>query len=89
MPTQKVYVGRKEPMQYVLAIITVLHKGEDVEVMARGRSISRAVDSVEILRRRFMPDVTVEKVEIGTDMLPAREGNGERPISRIRILIKQ
>ncbi|MEM2437903.1 MAG: RNA-binding protein, partial [Candidatus Bathyarchaeia archaeon] len=35
-------------------------------VKARGRAISRAVDVVELLRRAFLKDITIEKIDIGT-----------------------
>jgi DNA-binding protein Alba len=55
-------------MHYVLACITLFHGGaKEVNVKARGRSISRAVDVVEVVRHRFLPDVKITKVEIGTD----------------------
>jgi DNA-binding protein len=63
-----ILVGKKPIMHYVLACITLFHGGaKEVNVKARGRSISRAVDVVEVVRRRFLPDVKITKVEIGTD----------------------
>jgi len=45
-----IYVGRKLPMDYVLAIVTAFSGSEvkEVTVKARGRSITTAVDAVEI-----------------------------------------
>ena len=44
-------------------------------VKARGRAISRAVDVVEVTRRRFMPDLKIQKIGIGTEQLaPFQEG---------------
>jgi DNA-binding protein Alba len=63
-----VLIGKKPIMHYVLACITLFHGGaKEVNVKARGRSISRAVDVVEVVRHRFLPDVKITKVEIGTD----------------------
>ena len=57
-------------MNYVLACITLFHGGaEEVNVKARGRAISRAVDVVEVVRRRFLPDVKVKNINIGTDQM--------------------
>ncbi|MEM2602035.1 MAG: RNA-binding protein, partial [Candidatus Bathyarchaeia archaeon] len=54
-------------MNYVLACITLLQGGaQEVSVKARGRAINRAVDVVEVVRKRFMPDVKVKDVKIGT-----------------------
>jgi DNA-binding protein len=72
-----VLIGRKPVMNYVLACITLFHGGaNEVLVKARGRAISRAVDVVEVVRRRFMPDVKVKTIGIGTDQLPPREEGG-------------
>jgi len=64
-------------MNYVLACITLFHSGaKEVSVKARGRAISRAVDVVEIVRRRFLPDVKVQSIDIGTEQLQPAEGGG-------------
>jgi len=70
-----VLIGRKPVMNYVLACITLFHGGaEEVNIKARGRAISRAVDVVEIARRRFLPDVKVGNISIGTQQLQIDEG---------------
>ena len=44
-----IYVGNKPPMSYVLAVVTQFNGGSDeVIIKARGRAISRAVDTAEI-----------------------------------------
>ena len=87
-----IYVGRKLPMDYVLAIVTAF-SGSDVKeatVKARGRSITTAVDAVEIARRKFIKDVIVETVTIGTEVMPPREGeSNSRNISSMEITLKR
>lgn len=48
-----IYVGNKPPMSYVLAVITQFNTtgSEEVVIKARGRAISRAVDTAEIVCR--------------------------------------
>lgn len=71
-----VYVGRKPTMSYVLAVITQFTDGlKEVHVKARGRSISRAVDVSEIVRNRFLGDVKVKSIDIGTEERVVEEGN--------------
>ena len=84
-----VLIGRKPVMNYVLACITLLHGGaNEINVKARGRAISRAVDVVEVTRRRFMPDVKVKKIDIGTDQLaPYEEGGTPTNVSTIEITL--
>jgi DNA-binding protein len=83
-----VLIGRKPVMNYVLACITLFHGGaEEVNVKARGRAISRAVDVVEIARRRFLPDVKVQKINIGTESLQLEGGNASTNVSTIEITL--
>lgn len=86
-----VLIGRKPIMNYVLACITLFHGGvEEVNVKARGRAISRAVDVVEVVRRRFLPDVKVKNINIGTDkMAPFEEGGTPTNISSIEIILSK
>ncbi|MBE0520121.1 DNA-binding protein Alba [Candidatus Bathyarchaeota archaeon] len=84
-----VLIGGKPVMNYVLACITLFHGGaKEVNVKARGRSISRAVDVVEVVRRRFLPDVKVKKIGIGTDQFASREeGGSPTNVSTIEITL--
>jgi DNA-binding protein len=71
-----VFVGNGKPtMNYVLAVITQFSKGtKEVSIKARGRAISRAVDVAEITRQRFLADVTVKTIEIGTESIENERG---------------
>jgi len=70
-----VYVGKKPSMSYVLAVITQFTNGQkEVHVKARGRSISKAVDVAEVVRRRFLTDVKVKSIEIGTEERELEDG---------------
>ena len=75
--SNSVLIGKKPVMNYVLACISLFHAGEkEVLVKARGRAISRAVDVVEVTRRRFMPDLQIRSIGIGTDQLAPFEPSG-------------
>lgn len=70
-----VLIGRKPVMNYVVACITFFNAGEkQVVVKARGRAISRAVDTVELLRRAFVKDLEVKDIAIGTEEVTRAEG---------------
>ena len=85
-----VLIEKKPVMNYVLACISLFHAGEnEVFVKARGRAISRAVDVVEVTRRRFMPDLKIQKIGIGTDQLaPFQEGGALSNLSTIEITLE-
>ncbi|KPV64924.1 MAG: DNA/RNA-binding protein Alba [Candidatus Bathyarchaeota archaeon BA1] len=87
--SNSVLIGRKPAMNYVLACITLFHGGaKEVNVKARGRAISRAIDVVEIVRRRFLPDVQIKTVDIGTQQLaPREEGGTPSNVSTIEITL--
>ena len=87
--SNSVLIGRKPVMNYVLACITLFHGGaNEIVVKARGRAISRAVDVVEVVRRRFLPDVKVDKIGIGTQQLaPFEEGGSPTNVSTIEITL--
>lgn len=87
-----IFVGRKPPMDYVLAIVTAFSESDvkDATVKARGRAITTAVDAVEITRRKFVKEMIVDNVIIGTEEMPPREGeNNSRNISSIEITLKR
>ncbi len=86
--TNDVRVGRKPVMNYVLACMTQLQSGaKEVNVKARGRAISRAVDVVEIVRRRFMQDAKIREIKIGTEQITGEEGGAPTNVSTIEIIV--
>ena len=86
-----VLIGKKPVMNYVLACITLFHGGAtEISIKARGRAISRAIDVVEVVRHRFLPDVKVKKIGIGTDQFqPREEGNSLTNVSTIEITLER
>ncbi len=84
-PSQNiVFVGQKSPMSYALATIIQFNRGtKEVTLKARGMSIAKAVDVVEIVKRRFMDRMVVQDVRIGTEMVG--EGGNRRSVSTIEI----
>jgi DNA-binding protein len=85
-----VFIGNKTPMDYVLAVMTRLSGGNAKEVVlkARGQAITTAVDVAEITRNRFLKDLKVSKIAVGTEEMPAREGeNRSRMVSTIEITL--
>ena len=46
--TENIYIGSKPIINYVTALVTALQRNLTVNVLARGRAISSAVDVVEV-----------------------------------------
>jgi DNA-binding protein len=83
-----IFIGNKPPMSYVMAVMTALSSGAITEITlkARGRAITTAVDVAEITSNRFIKDLAVTSIGIGTEEMPAREGeNRSRSVSIIEI----
>lgn len=87
--SNQVFIGRKPVMNYVLACLTLLQGGSnEITVKARGRAISTAVDVVEIIRRRFMSEIKLKGIKIGTEQFPAEEGGtGPMNVSTIEVTL--
>jgi len=83
-----VYIGRKPAMSYVLAIITSFagSDAKEVTLKARGQAITTAVDVAEITRRKFMKELNVSGITIGTEEIHQEEG-GARNVSTIEITL--
>ena len=83
-----IYVGKKPPMSYVLAVVTQfnMNGSDEVVIKARGRAMSRAVDTAEIVRNRFVKDVDVKDIKISTESMTNEEGRTSN-VSSIEILL--
>lgn len=85
-----IFIGKKSPMSYVLATITGFStsNAKEVTLKARGRSITTAVDVAEIVRNRFMKELKVSKISIGTEEMPPRKGETKgRMVSTMEITL--
>ena len=82
-----VFIGNKPPMSYVMAVITAMSSGiSEITLKARGKAITTAVDVAEITTNRFMKDLKVTAIGIGTEEMPPREGdNRARMVSTMEI----
>ena len=84
-----IYVGRKPPMSYVLAVVTQFNASgsEEVIIKARGKSISTAVDTAEIVRNRFVKDAELKGITIGTESITNEEEGRTSNVSSIEIIL--
>jgi DNA-binding protein Alba len=85
-----VFIGSKPTMSYVLAVVQSFSApdAKEITLKARGRAITTAVDVVEITRRRFIKDLKVGKIELGSEEMQPREGQGRtKTVSTIEITL--
>jgi len=84
-----VLVGKKPAMSYVLAVLTGFQGGsKEVVVKARGKAISRAVDVVQIAKNRFLSNLQIKDIRLGTEQI-TDEQNRTLNVSTIEIVIGQ
>ena len=73
-----IYVGRKPVKNYVLAAIMQLGKANEIVLKARGRAISKAVDTAMILRDRYAPgSIVIDPPKLDSETVEV-EVNGEK-----------
>ena len=77
-------------INYVLACMTCLNSGSyKIVVKTRGRTISRALGTIEVLRRSFAKDVQLGGIDLCTEEVAREQGQKSR-VSAIEIsVIKQ
>ena len=68
-----------------MAAMVVLNE-KPVKLLARGRSISRAVDVAEIVINKFVKGASYGEIQIGTETLTNRDGTDSN-VSSIEIEI--
>jgi DNA-binding protein len=82
-----VYIGKKEALSYVLAVVTQFNGGaKEVTLKARGRMISRAVDVAEIVRNKFLTDVKVKSITSSTEEMASEDGRKSK-VSALEIVL--
>ncbi|HZD43979.1 MAG TPA: DNA-binding protein Alba [Methanomicrobiales archaeon] len=83
-----VFVGNKPVMNYVLAVVTQFNNGADeVAIKARGKAISRAVDTAEIALNRFLENVVKKGIITSTEVIDT--DSGKTNVSSIEITLAQ
>ncbi len=70
-----IFIGRKPSMNYVMAAMMNLGAGKPCKLLARGKSISRAVDVGEILINNFSKGTTYGEIKIGTEEMTNRDSS--------------
>ena len=88
IPPDTILIGKKPVMAYATAVMMHFTGGtNELTIKARGRSISTAVDVVEVVRRRFFEGkLSVSDVTIGTEVIG--EAGDTRNVSTIEIKVQ-
>ena len=81
-----VYIGKRPTMNYVMAAMVILNKGQKCTIKARGRAISHGVDVAEILKKKFFPTARYDSIRLDTEQLKNEEGRTNN-VSSMEIVI--
>ena len=84
-----IFIGNKPFMNYVTSVVIqfTTKEADEVLVKARGKFISRAVDVVEVARKRFMKDrVKIKEINLDSEEFTNKEGKLVR-VSTIEIVL--
>ncbi len=87
-----IYVGGKPFMNYVTGIVMqfTTKEAEEVIVKARGRYISRAVDIVEVAKKRFLENkVEIDNIKVDSEEFENDDGKNVRVSTMDIVLIKK
>jgi len=87
-----IYIGKKPLHAYVRAVVMAMESGDrNLQLVARGATIGRAVDVAEVCRRRngFIAQGLPEEIVIGeiscsSEVIPSDEGR-DRTVSVLQI----
>jgi len=83
-----ILIGKKPVMNYVLACLTMIQNGAtEVVLKARGRAISKAVDTAEITCKKFAQDIVVKNIKIDTEQIKNAETGNVSNVSSIEIYL--
>lgn len=70
-----VRIGKKPIMNYVTACVTLFNSGNgEVMVRARGQTIEKAIDTVQMLKRGFLKNVLVKSIQLGSEDVTRFDG---------------
>lgn len=86
-----IFVGDKPFMNYVAAIIMQFstHEQPSVQIKARGKHISRAVDVMEVTLKDFLDEeIILKEISTDSDIVRNREGKQVR-VSTVNMLLER
>jgi DNA-binding protein len=77
-----IFIGKKSIMNYIITCLTFFNSGANrVVIKARGRAISRAVNTFKLLRRAFLKDLQLQSIAISTEEMTHAEGQKSSVLS--------
>jgi len=87
----EVLIGPKPFMNYVTRVVMefTTQNAESVTIKARGKFVTKAVDTVEVVQKRFLQDkIEKEHIETDSEEFTNQEGKKVR-VSTITIVLKK
>lgn len=87
----KVFIGSKDVMNYVTAVVMqfTTKSADEVRIIARGKFTSKAIDVAEVTSKRFLEgQLDYESIIVGSEELENKEKKKVR-VSTIEIVLKK
>lgn len=84
-----IFIGSKPPMNYVIAILTEFKKSSEVIIMARGRTIGKAVEAAVIVNKKFLEDTVIYDVKLGLENIIDNKTNKPMDLPSIEIYLRK
>jgi len=84
-----VYIGKKELRNYLFSVQTQAQNFEEINILARGFSINKAVDVALISTERFLKGWFIKEISIYSEDMEHKEDNRKDRVSTIRIIIQK
>lgn len=63
----KLFIGSKPFMSYISSLVILASQRKEVEIKARGKFISKAVDVAQMAKNRFVDGLEVKSIDIGSE----------------------
>ena len=83
-----ILIGQKKVNAYAFAVLTQFNNGaSEVIIKARGRVISKAVDTAEFVRHRLLPGTNLRDIRISTEDIQG--DRGPLKVSSIEIILSK
>lgn len=85
-----ILIGKKPLMSYILAVITQFGGGQkEIKIRARGKMISKAVDVVNIVRKRYVKEAQIKNIVIDSEERENPQTGKRINVSTIEVVLSK
>jgi DNA-binding protein len=85
---ETIFVGSKPLINYVSGIVMQFNTSPEVIIKSRGKFTAKAIDVVELAKKKFKEELTPKSIEIGSEQFQTKEGKKVN-VSTLKIVLKK